>query len=441
MSDPASVIENLATPEKSDKEFSVQFSEIMESKLLHEGLAKSIGLGDMLKAETDDPPASSQTAGPQRRPHPFNMQAVLNFKNTNSHHSTCIEAKSSSIVGLGHEKDTIAEILDPLCGSDGWQSRDSACCEDETQTGNGYLEIVRDGTQIKAIYVIQSPDIHVYVDDVKTQDYHYVVIPREGYSTEIKMARFGDLADAQRRLKDATMRSEVIHFKNPSSLSRWYGYPDWLAAVISVEIVQMLDQHTYDYFLNRCVPELMVLFSGAKVSNANWSLIQSMFKKNIGQGNTHKTMALNIDNPDLKVQVERLGTTDESATQFSDYNNELALRIVSAHQVPPLLAGIQIPGKLGASNEMLNAMMAFQALVVGPAQRLRQSKLDVTLGNPAKNGGLAIKRGDFKYKKITDEIQEAMKQPGMAAADTVARSRSQVGAGTNGRDLSAGVKT
>lgn len=409
----------------------------------------------LLKASADDPAPSSQPADANRKSHPFNRRAVINFKNTNAHHSRCIETKVAATVGLGHVKNKVYDALDPLCKDDGWQSVQNDACEDFWQVGDGYLEVVREapGGSIKGLYHLPAADVFVFVDDPKLKDYHYEVITREGPSP-IKMARFGDLEDAARRLKLSNLRSEVINISRPTSLSRWYGYADWLSGVTSVEIVQMLDQYVFDFFLNRCVPEFLLLFLKQTIQKENWEEIQKIFKKQIGPGNSHKTAALNIPG-EIEVQLHKLGLETQSEGMFTDYNDALAMRIVSAHGVPPLLAGIQIPGKLGATNELPNALMAFQALVVGQAQRTFTAKLDVTLGAEGKGGkgrpaNLSLKRGDFEYKKITDEIIQGLmssvgQQTGEGRAnplDTMSRMRTSAPvAAANGRDLGAGVKS
>ena len=174
---------------------------------------------------------------------------------------------------------------------------------------------------------------------------------------------------------------------------------------------------------------------GGKVDKKDWAKIEESIKATIGIGNQHKTMALNLTDPDLEIQVERLameGTGD--STMLRDMSETLALNIVSAHGVPPLLAGILIPGKLGATNELPNALQAFQALVTGPMQKTFEKILGVTLGNPRFNGGLGLNPKSFELKRILDEID-------LGVMDTTARMRQTVPeAQAEGRDLRAGLR-
>ena len=102
-------------------------------------------------------------------------------------------------------------------------------------------------------------------------------------------------------------------------------------------------------------------------------------------------------------------------------------------------AQILIPGKVGASNEMSNAVVTFQGLVIGPKQLIFEDTLDCTLGDPSRNGGMALKRGDFTLKTVVDEMAEALEK--LNPMQTMGGMRQGLGeAAQEGRDLNAGLK-
>lgn len=423
--------------------------------------------------------ASSQGVNLGLKEHPFNMAAAIQFKNQNPHHSTCIEAKTRALVGLGFvDEDTVADELDPLCDSTFHEVLQSVG-EDYWQVGNGYMEIIRDdGEKITGIHHVPAATVQVCIEDVSYRRHYIVGAEGEG-SGPVVMAPYGELKDFLARLNgtdedserddngvtDApsyrtfyssygtpSERSEIIHFARRTSMSRWYGYPDWLSAVAGIELVQCMTQERYDFFLNRGVPEFMLFFLKARVPPKEWATIQRAMEATIGPGNQHKSLAVNIDDANIEVQLEKLAMDGAGAeAAFSDMSETLALDIVTAHRTPPLLAGIQIPGKLGAVNELPNALLAFQVLVIGPEQVTFQAILGDTLGNRKLNGGLTLRKKHFKLKKVTEEIplglggqtggQGAGTDPagaGIKKLDTMSRMRSPAAAG--GRDLADGVR-
>ena len=191
-------------------------------------------------------------------------------------------------------------------------------------------------------------------------------------------------------------------------------------------------QYKYDYFLNRGVPEFMLFITGQKLSPDDWKKVENALKANIGLGNTHKSLALNLENAEINIQLEKLAMENTSDENFATTSDNIALRIVSTHRVPPLLAGILIPGKLGATNELPNALMGFQALNCGPAQRLFQQTLGRTLGSP--EAGLKLTLTDFEFFTILDEVDIGLMQTTSQMRQTIPEAKAQ------GRDLGKGLK-
>jgi len=393
------------------------------------------------KAAPDPEKVSKQKAGVGRKMHPFDRSATTAFKNFNSHHSACIETKKNSIIGLGFKNDATEKKLNPLCDIS-FQDVGGDIVEDFVQTGDGYMEVVRKDSkangEIIGLHHVPATVTWVNIENLKYQR-HYEVIHNDLDSSALfagahKFAAFGDLEGFLRRNSNAKPEktSEIIHFRNPSSLSRWYGMPNWLAAVAAIELKQCLYQYNYDFFLNRGVPEFLLFVTGGDLGEENLDKLTKLLQSHIGYGNSHKSGIFNIPQEGIEIVLERLGLDSGSGEDgFTKKSETLALDIVTAHQVPPVLAGIQIPGKLGATNEMINAMMAFQTLVIGPAQKTIMTILNNTLGNSLYNAGIDLGSGAFDLKTILDEID-------LQKADTAGRMREEA-AGSK-RDLSAGLK-
>ena len=385
--------------------------------------------------------ASKQRAGVGRKMHPFDFSATTSFKNFNPHHSACIETTKSSLVGLGFESEGTGEKLNEFCDIS-FQDVMGDIAEDFAQTGNGFMEVIREegkaNSPIIGLHHAPASVVWVNIENKKYQR-HYEIIYDDQDASALwtgahKFAAFGDIESFLRRHSDAKgeSTSELIHFRNPTSLSRWYGMPNWLASVAAIELKQCLYQYNYDFFLNRGVPEFLLFLLGGDIGQENMDALELLLRSHIGAGNSHKSGVFNIKQQDIQVVLERLGLdSGQGDDGFSAKSETLALDIVTSHQVPPLLAGIQIPGKLGATNEMINAMMAFQTLVIGPMQNTISTILQNTLGNPLYNAGVELGKDAFQFKTILDEID-------IQKADTTSRMREEA-AGSD-RDPKEGLK-
>lgn len=430
--------------------------------------------GDANKSTTLMDAGSNQGVLLGRREQPFDMRQVSTLQVTNEYHATCLHTEVACTVGLGfmtpelrahldakkagpqmdalgnpkpmpqmptgYVQTNIDKLLSPMCHHS-WRHTMNSVCEDFWQVANGYLEVVRadpgtDGNgPITGLHRIPPWHVFYNIEDAN-YNYHFEIESDESGGTQ-HFGEFGDLADFWKRqtaYKKTGASSEVVHFSRPTSLSRWYGFPHWLSAVPAIELLTCLKQFKYDFFNNRGVPEFMLFITGAKLSTADWAKVTEALKSNIGQGNSHKSMALNLSDKEIQIQVEKLVAEGSNNDSLEKTNESYQVSVVTAHGVPPLLAGILIPGKLGSSNELPNALQAFQALRVGPAQELIQEKLIATLANDAFNGGLALKPEDCLLRKITEEID-------ISAMNTVSGMRQSLPqAKAQGRDLKAGMK-
>ena len=146
----------------------------------------------------------------------------------------------------------------------------------------------------------------------------------------------------------------------------------------------------------------MLFALGGTIAAPDWDKINKAIQGNVGQGNSYKTMAMQIADPNIKIQLEKLMTENAGANDFSEKSVSIASEIVTAWGVPPLLAGVHIPGKMGSNNELPNSMVAFQTLKVEPLQNMITFKLATTLGNDELNGGLDLTPDDFILNTILD---------------------------------------
>lgn len=433
---------------------------------------RDAALVSISKALIESSDTSMQSVSVGEKDYPFSVRGVQSLRITNEHHSTCLDTEVASTVGLGFtdgtpkpapttdpatgasvaspdepyyqrqiEPSKADDTLDPLC-SESFAQVLWATSEDLWELGNGFMEIVRGGTsgQITGVHHIPASTVRVVVDKTNGE-YHYVVRTLEGVEGDLHFARYGlkDQFLANRSIMTLTNTvdpkkvSEVVHFRRPTARSRWFGMPHWLSGAVAIELGQMLNQWRYDYFLNRGVPEFLLCFLGKKLPDDQWKQVEQTLQSNIGLGNTHKSLALNIDDPDMEVVLKQFAQTGQSEGQdYSSAAESLGLRVTSAHGVPPLLAGIVVPGKLGANNELPNALMSFQLLRVGPMQRLMYRQLVKVFCGP--DSGLGLKPADFALRTIVDEMNLKM-------MDTVGRMRQSLPeAQAQGRDLTKGMK-
>lgn len=357
------------------------------------------------------------------RAHLINKGASRAMRDLNQTHATCLQAKRESSVGMGHRDQEIHDVLDPLCRY-GWQDALDSAGDDFVGEGEGFLEIVWDEgrTLVQGINFLDGADVHVVVEqENESEQIHYQVTGRTMTRETVAMAAWGDLLGLRQRYGDAggfiradligtrqgaiaapaggrIVNSEVIHFRMPNPRDPYSGYPDWVAATPAIELMQCMIRHEFDFHFNRGVPELIYEVIG-NIKRADWDEIRRVFAAQVGLGNSQKTAAFNYPGgpESIATKVHMLGDP-RSQDFFSEKTDTLAMMIATAHGIPPMLANVILPGKIGASNEGPNALLLFQKRKLGQIQRLFSRVLAATLGS-----GVPLAQPEGAPKKLTRE--------------------------------------
>lgn len=448
------------------------------------------------KSDPEGVSAQGTATGVQERE--FEVDRARLIRKYNPVHARSLELKTSATVMLGWVSDAVQEALDPLTEY-GLADLCKQVVDDLWEVGEGYIEVVRsaEGGQITGLHYADAANVSIVVapDTDNPADFYFQMTGDSGGPVTFK--RFGlplpngvdenramavgpdgeppivDGVDGGTSQDPAQVTAagrptgELIHFRLPARGSRYYGSPRWLSAVPKMELAHCRVQYLFDFFLNRCIPEALLLVTGPMMDDESWRKITTTLNDVAGKGNQRRTLALNIPtNGDEKAVTELVplaGQVDTAAAGNDDLlGTETDLAVVSIHGVPPLLAGIQIPGKMAASNELTNSMMAFQVLEIAPVQKMICATLARTLGNPKVNGGLSVSAEDFTGKKEAPAPQDPtekdlglqpsppkdrrgnglrtiMEEIDMGQAETTSKMRMSVAeARARGRDLSAG---
>lgn len=321
----------------------------------------------------------------------IDYDSVSQLKDHNVHHSAALEAKVAAAVGLGHRSDNIPDILNELCVVS-WADTLEAVVADYFEYANGFLEVVRDvdSNEIVGLHHLPARDVRIYLEENRNI-FHYEIADKGDFAVTqlmngLRFARFGEREDyiTRRNVPEeaAETVSEVIHFPmNRGRRSPHYGFPDWLAATPPMELDHCVTQYQFDFFFNGGIPEAIYSIIGKTIDPDDWEKIKTEFAKHTGIGNKRKLLMLNWGDPEIRAQLDKLTLDGQTTGDNQPMVDALALKILSAHRTPPILAGVTQPGKMGANNEITNAIMLFQLLVIGPAQKTISQILACTLGD------------------------------------------------------------
>jgi hypothetical protein len=368
----------------------------------------------------------------------IDYDSVALLKDHNVHHSAALEAKARATVGLSHRSEKIAEKLNEFCVIS-WQDTLDAVTADYFEYANGFLEIVRNPAgKIRGVYHLPAKDVWVSLE-ANRNVFHYEIGQPGGFAlTEtlngLHFARYGERDDFITRAKIQDDRkdfvSEVIHFPlNRGRRSPYYGYMDWAAATPSMELDHCVTQYMFDFFFNGGVPEAIYNILGRKLDPDDWEAIKAKFAEHVGIGNRRRILLLNLAGEDITVDFQKLTVDGQTTGDNQPMVDAQALKVLSAHRTPPILAGVTQPGKIGANNEITNAMMLFQLLAIGPAQKQISQIFASTLGDPKLNGDLGLTSDDFLGVGSGDPEDDPTRPPDQATGMPAQRPKDHKGNG------------
>lgn len=418
---------------------------------------------------------------------PVDIITARSLKDISPHHSSCIQSKKYSIMGLGfvsegsevdktrndsttpvdqvqqqmasllmgeaYVETEVDKALNPLTIY-GFAFELYRAVEDFLDAGTGYLEAVRDsGNKIIGLNWLPYEDIEACIvkDDSGKSRLVYKYLGGTLGGTTRYYALFGvenkkwvfehfysqKTEDGIEASGGVTIDqiSEVIPLMIPSNQSRYYGYPDWLSASTMVTLLSRALQYKSDFYTNKGVLSYILSLVG-QVDAEVWNDIKKKVQGSVGGGQNFRNLVIKLSGENAKVQVDKLAGTEKTEDQFARDAETFNTMIVSGHRVPPVLANILISGKLGAANETVQALIAFQLLCVGPYQNMIQRVLASTLGNKT-DGVKGLKPEDFRLRKITSQFN-------IQGLDTASRMREEAPAAKNPdgtpRDVSQGLK-
>jgi PBSX family phage portal protein len=330
-------------------------------------------------------------------PHPINLRALKTIDNT--YHHKAISFKAVSAVGLGFN---ILDERGQIIPEDKWPSflvtanpLESfhevilSAYMDFEEVGGGHIEVIqtRKGDPAELYWV---PGETMYLN--KSKD----TFIQELNGKTVHFTPFG-LAKQSDRSKN-----QMIRFKYPSNRSTFYGRPDWIGAVGSMILDALAVEWNYRFFKNNAIPALAVIVEGGEFDKDTKALVRDFLTQSVkGIDNSHKTLYLPINDPNIKVRFEKIMAEVKDA-DFQKLRTSIRDEVLSGHGVPPRIMGVITSGSLGGGGEAEQQLKIFKEVSVSPKQQLFESVINRTL---LAGTGMRIKFRSIDLSSDTSDIE------------------------------------
>ncbi|MGN7389694.1 phage portal protein [Bacillus safensis] len=245
--------------------------------------------------------------------------------------------------------------------------------EDREKTGNGFIEVLREGTGKPAgIEYLDAQYIRVcklgdsveidfkYTDhgEVKTmkrmkrfRKYMQQVNTKKVFFKEYGDPRTLNAATGEysEKTPPELVASEVIHFKIGSGT---YGVPRWIGNIVNMYGARKAEELNYLYFKQgRHVPAAITVENGM-LSESSYEQLQEYMNGIEGSDNAHKFLLLEVEGipkkdetsndeepTNVKVDIKSLAEILQEDALFLEYDEKTRNKIRSSFRLPPIYTG------------------------------------------------------------------------------------------------------
>ncbi|ARK23301.1 phage portal protein [Sporosarcina sp. P37] len=245
--------------------------------------------------------------------------------------------------------------------------------DDREKTGNGYIEIIRDGMGLPVgIEYVDAQHMRVCKKTVP-EEVEYKIL-ENGVEKKVKrwkrFRRYVQMIDQEKvyfkeygdpRIMNSTtgkfdestpenlQATEIYHFKIGSGT---YGKPRWLGNLISLYGARKAEELNLMYFTNgRHIPAAITVSNG-QLDNTSYENLQAYMNDLSGTDNAHKFLLLEVQgiaeekmqNGDekitpAKVEIKSLAEVLQQDALFLEYDENTRQKIRSSFRLPPLYTG------------------------------------------------------------------------------------------------------
>lgn len=329
-------------------------------------------------------------------PPPYNLKELKHIAEYSTILQQCVDAYKTNIVGFGFEmkysKDINSDEVDSAektAADKEWQQLEEFIkyihfdesaetllgfsIEDREKTGNGYIEVIRDGAgkpagieHMASEYVrvcslsepIEVPYNYFESGKLKKMErqkrfrkYVQIINGKRVFFKEYGDPRIlnSETGEYDEKTPFEKQANEVVHFKIGSGA---YGKPRWIGHIVNLYGARKAEELNFMYFKQgRHVPAAITIENGM-LSEDSYKQLQDYMNGLEGVENAHKFLLLeaegiakgkNIQGDEeitpVKVEIKSLAEILQQDALFLEYDQKSRDKLRSAFRLPPLYTG------------------------------------------------------------------------------------------------------
>lgn len=298
---------------------------------------------------------------------------LLEYRNSSSIHDSIIEGKTALITGNGFMFGNTREesnqfIIDNWKQVPFWRKLDKVFWQvtrDQETFGYSCFEVIysMDRTRIADINWLDASRIASGKkdDDGRVEEYFYC----ENWSNTRqypprKIATWDPNSDELR---------QIMFIKYDDNNMDYYALPNYYAALKWIKADSLMAEYNLAAINNGFSPSIVFKFYKKPSPEERRYNSEAVKAQHGGAKNAGKAIILYSDGKELAPDIETLDATNIDA-RLLQVSDQIVQQIITAHRCHPQLLGIQTPGKLGYSSDIVQSWEVFDKMVIQPERKL-----------------------------------------------------------------------
>ncbi|MCY8271295.1 phage portal protein [Bacillus sonorensis] len=327
---------------------------------------------------------------------PYNLKELKSIAEYSTILQQCIHAYKTNILGFGFDVEYTFDINGDDVQSEKKQAAENDwtrleefirylhfdesaeivvgyAIEDREKTGNGFLEVLRNGAgkpagveyldvkNMRVCHYTEPIEVEFTFrehNEIKTmkrkkrfRKYVQMVDGKQVFFKEYGDPRIMNLRTGkyEANTPEELQANEVIHFKLGSGA---YGVPRWIGHIVNLYGARKAEELNYMYFKQgRHIPAAITVENGM-LSESSYQQLQEYMNDLEGTENAHKFLLLEVegiptekgitgeeDVSSVKVDIKSLGEILQQDALFLEYDEKSRSKLRSAFRLPPLYTG------------------------------------------------------------------------------------------------------
>jgi capsid portal protein len=298
---------------------------------------------------------------------------LLAYRNSSAIHDSIIEGKTNLIAGNGLMYDESREI------SDNWLIQNFKMVPFHRKIDKVFWMVTRDYLTFgyACFEVIYSMD-RTRIVDINWVDASRVAcgkketpvsdIEKFYYCENWSDTRKNEPVEIEAYNPNGEDMRQLMFIRNNDNNMDYYALPNYFAALKWVKADGLMADYNVNAIQNGFSPSIVFKFYKKPTPEERRLNAEAIKAQHGGTKNAGKALIFYADGKELAPDVNTLDATniDQRLLQVSE---QIVQQIISAHRVHPSLCGIQVPSKLGYSNELLQSWSIMDMMVIRPERK------------------------------------------------------------------------